>query len=88
MTPLHILTMNLYADSGAITACFSADMSALFITDNRGKTPLDYLVDRLDINDHTLIVASLYTYRDNMMAQETQSSFIDAFPVLYPECIR
>ncbi len=86
MTPLHILTMNPHADSGAITACFTADMSAIFLTDNRGKTPLDYLGQRLDIDDHTLMVASLCNYRD-MMAQKAESSSIHASPILCPEYV-
>ncbi|MDV2687245.1 hypothetical protein RYX56_23140, partial [Alkalihalophilus lindianensis] len=31
-----------------ITACFDANMSATFVPDDRGKTPLDYLLESGD----------------------------------------
>ncbi len=43
MTPLHILALNPYADSGSLVACFEANMNAVFEDDNINNTPLDYL---------------------------------------------
>ena len=68
MTPLHILAMNPYADSGAILACFGANMNAVFVGDSRGNTPLDYLRVYHDIEDHTLVVASLCNWQQNHQA--------------------
>ncbi len=43
MTPMHIIALNPHADLGSIHTCLEADMSAAFVSDNRNKTPLDYL---------------------------------------------
>ena len=65
MTPLHVLSINPDADGGAIMACFCANMGALFVGDNRDKTPLDYLVVHHDLEIHLSLVAALCTHRDN-----------------------
>merc|ERR1712038_1731781 len=71
MTPLHILAMNPYSDSGSIiaAACFHSDhvmanstmpTCAVFIKDRRGKTPLDCLVEcKEKVDCHTLLMTAL-----------------------------
>ncbi len=63
MIPLHILAMNPHADSGAIMACFGVDMSAAFVGDSRGETPLDYLKE-YNFDGYTTVVTSLCMHRE------------------------
>ncbi len=62
MTPLHILTMNPHANSGAILACLEANMSAAFWIDDKGNTPLDYLKE-YNVKSFLTVIQALCIHR-------------------------
>ncbi len=63
MVPLHILTLNPYADSGSLVACFEANMNAVFENDNENNTPLDYLRE-YNVEGFLCLILELCRYRD------------------------
>ncbi len=63
ITPLHILSMNPHANSGAILACFEANMDAAFREDDKGKTPLDYLKE-YNVNSFLSMIQALCIHRE------------------------
>ncbi len=70
MTPLHILAMNPNADTGSILACANFNVDMVITRDNRGKTPLDYLIDYGNIDGLTSLVTILCMHRDIIMEWE------------------
>ncbi len=67
MTPLHILAMNPHANSGAIMACFQADMNVMFVNDRRENTPFDYL-EEYNLDGYSALITSLYIHREAMQS--------------------
>ena len=58
-----------------IMACFHANMSAAFVQDDKGKTPLDYLLESSNgLDVHTSMVASLCVQWSNASSEAGASS--------------
>lgn len=66
MTPLHILTMNPNAPPESIVACINANMNAIFIEDARGRTPLDYLWEYVNLEGHILVIVLLCVHQQTI----------------------
>mmetsp|Transcript_6787 Transcript_6787/g.7808 ORF Transcript_6787/g.7808 Transcript_6787/m.7808 type:complete len:516 (+) Transcript_6787:91-1638(+) len=64
MTPLHIMVMNPYADTGAILTSFHLNMSAVFERDDRGLSPLDYLWKYDNFDCLVLMIEGLCLHRE------------------------
>ncbi len=69
MTPLHILAINPHADVSAIYACFEMNMTAVFETDSRGNTPLDYLKE-YNVEGFICLLQALSLHRSSSIDEE------------------
>ncbi len=71
MTPLHIMTMNPYADIGAILTCFQLNMSAAFERDDVGKRPLDYLWRYDNVDCLVSMIQALCLHRESHLKRSS-----------------